>query len=60
MTIGKVNSDGRVTDKNNMTLGRVKSDGYVVDRNNITIGHAKDVAIGYAAVLFFFNLFEER
>lgn len=58
MTIGKVDSDGTVKDRNNMTLGRIKSDGYVVDRNNITIGRAKDVPVPYAAVFFFFNLFQ--
>jgi hypothetical protein len=41
-----------------MILGRIKSDGYVLDRNNMTIGKAKDVPIAYAAVFFFFKLFE--
>jgi hypothetical protein len=59
MNIGKVDSDGYVKDRNNMTLGRIKSDGYVVDRNNMTIGRAKDVPVYYAAVFFFFNMFEK-
>lgn len=58
MTIGKVDSDGYVKDCSNMTLGRIKSDSYVVDRNNMTIGRAKDVPVPYAAVFFFFKLFE--
>ena len=45
-------------DRSNMTLGKVKSDGYVVDRNNMTIGRAKDVPTSYAAVFFFFHLFQ--
>ena len=58
MTIGKVDSDGTVKDRSNMTLGKVKSDGYVVDRSNMTIGRAKDVPTSYAAVYFFFNIFQ--
>jgi hypothetical protein len=58
MTIGKVEADGYVKDRSNMILGRIKSDGYVLDRNNMTIGKAKDVPIAYAAVFFFFKLFE--
>lgn len=52
-------SDRYVKDRNNMMLGRIKSDGYVFDRNNMTIGRAKDVPIPYAAVFFFFNMFEK-
>ena len=58
MTIGMVESDGTVRDKNNMRVGKVKSDGTIVDRNNMTIGYAKDIPKAYAAVFFFFNLFE--
>lgn len=56
--IGKYESDGDVRDRNNMHIGRVKSDGTVVDRNNMTIGYAKDIPKAYAAVFFFFNMFE--
>ena len=42
-----------------MLLGKVKSDGDVVDCNNMTTGHAKDVPVAYAAVFFFFNMFEK-
>ena len=59
MTLGKVESDGTVRDRNNMLLGKVKSDGDVVDCNNMTTGHAKDVPVAYAAVFFFFNMFEK-
>ena len=41
-----------------MRVGKVKPDGTVVDSNNMTIGYAKDVPVTYAAVFFFFNLFE--
>ena len=58
MTIGKVEDDGTVMDRNNMQIGRVKRDGTVVDRNNMVIGHAKNVPTRYAAVFFFFNMFE--
>lgn len=58
MTIGKIGSDGYVYNRSNMTVGRFKSDGYIVDRNNMTIGRAKDVPVSYAAVFFFFNLFQ--
>ena len=46
------------TDNN---TGKGATDPYnsvVVDRNNMVIGHAKDVPIRYAAVFFFFNMFE--
>jgi len=39
-------------------IGRVKPDGSVVDCHNMTIGYAKDIPVAYAAVFFFFNLFE--
>jgi len=58
MMIGKVNSDGEVRDRSNMQIGGVKSDGTVVDRSNKTIGYAKGVPATYAAVFFFFGLFE--
>ena len=58
MKIGKVDSDGEVKDSNNMQIGRVKADGTVVDRNNMTIGYAKSIPATYAAVFFFFKLFE--
>ena len=58
MMIGKVDSNGEVKDKNYMQIGRVKSDGTVVDRTNRTIGYAKDIPATYAAVFFFFKLFE--
>ena len=60
MTIGKVESDGIVRDRNNMMVGKVKSDGAVIDSNNMTIGYAKDVPVVYAAVFFFFNMFEKK
>ena len=56
--IGKVDKDGEVKDKSNMQIGRVKSDGTVVNRNNMTIGRAKNIPATYAAVFFFFELFE--
>ena len=59
MMIGKVDKDGDVKNRNNMHIGRVKSDGTVVDRNNMTIGYAKNIPKAYAAVFFFFNLFEK-
>ena len=59
MTIGKVESDGYVKDRSNMTLGRIKPDGYVIDKGNMTIGRAKDIPITYAAIYFFFNMFEK-
>ena len=58
MMVGKVDSDGEVKDRNNMLIGRVKSDGTVVDRNNMTVGYAKGIPATYAAVFFFFKMFE--
>lgn len=38
----------------NMTVGRIMNDGRIVDRTNMT----KGVPMAYAAVFFFFNLFQ--
>ena len=36
----------------------MKTDGTVVDRHNMTVGYAKGLPAAYAAVFFFFKLFE--
>lgn len=58
MMIGKVDGDGKVKDRNNILIGRVKPDGTVVDRHNMTVGYAKGLPAAYAAVFYFFKLFE--
>lgn len=58
MMIGKVDGDGEVKDRNNMQVGRVNPDGTVVDRHNMTVGYAKGLPAAYAAVFYFFKLFE--
>jgi hypothetical protein len=58
MLLGKVEQDGDVRDKNNMLIGKIDSDGAVRDRNNMVVGYAKVVSKTYAAVFFFFDLFQ--
>ena len=58
MLLGKVEQDGDVRDKNNMLIGKIDSDGAVRDRNNMVVGYAKGVSKTYAAVFFFFDLFQ--
>jgi hypothetical protein len=40
-------------------MGRVNDDGTVRDSNNHLLGYAKGVPMKYAALYFFFNLFEQ-
>ena len=58
MMIGKVERNGEVKDRNYMRIGRVRPDGTVANSNNMTIGYAKGIPVTYAAVFFFFKLFE--
>ena len=58
MLVGKIEQIGTVRDSNNKMIGKVESDGTVRDKNSMTVGYAKDIPETYAAVFFFFNLFE--
>lgn len=40
-------------------FGKIDSDGAVRDRNNMVVGYAKGVSKTYAAVFFFFDLFQK-
>lgn len=55
-----INSDGTVRNNNNHLLGRVNDDGTVRDSNNHLLGYARGVHVKYAAIYFFFSLFERK
>ncbi len=57
-TVGYVKSDGRVQDRYYSTLGYVKDDGCVQNQNYQTLGYARGVRKEWAAVVFFFFVFE--
>jgi len=57
MTIGKIESDGTVRNASNMKIGTVERNGTVRDKSNMKIGSADGVNPTYAAVFFFFILF---
>lgn len=44
-------------DKNNMTIGKIESDGTVRNASNMKIGSADGVNATYAAVFYFYILF---
>ena len=55
--IGRINPDGSVYDKSNNSLGRIHSDGSVYDRFNNSLGSARGVKQEWAALYFFFLIF---
>lgn len=73
MTIGKIESDGTVRnasnmkigcfdrgvirDASNMKIGSVEKNGTVRDKSNMKVGSVEGVNATYAAVFYFFNLF---
>ena len=57
MKIGSVDSDGTVRDASNMKIGSVERNGTVRDKSNMKVGSADGVNPTYAAVFFFFILF---
>ena len=57
MKIGSVESDGTVRDASNMKIGSVERNGTVRDKSNMKVGCADGVNVTYAAVFYFFNLF---
>ena len=57
MKIGSVDSDGTVRDASNMKIGSVERNGTVRDKSNMKVGSADGVNPTYAAVFYFFNLF---
>ena len=57
MKIGSVDSDGTVRDASNMKIGSVERNGTVRNKSNMKVGSADGVNATYAAVFYFFNLF---
>ena len=57
MKIGSIESNGTVRDASNMKIGSVESNGTVRDGSNMKIGSVEGVNQTYAAVFYFFNLF---
>ena len=53
---GKINSDGVVRNKYGSQIGKIDNDGTIRDKNGSQIGNAKDVAVTWAGLYFFFNL----
>jgi hypothetical protein len=57
MKIGSIESNGTVRDASNMKIGSVESNGTGRDGSNMKIGSVEGVNQTYAAVFYFFNLF---
>ena len=57
MKIGSIENNGTVRDAKNMKIGSVESNGTVRDANNMKMGRVEGVNQTYAAVFYFFNLF---
>ena len=56
-TVGYVKSDGTVQNSSYSTIGYVKEDGTVQNSSYSTIGYAKGVKKEWAAVVYFFFIF---
>ena len=57
MAIGKIESDGTVRNSSNMKIGSFDRNNVIRDANNMKIGSVEGVNQTYAAVFYFFNLF---
>ena len=57
MKIGYIESDGTVRDASNLKIGIVERNGTIRNKSNMKIGSADGVNPTYAAVFYFFNLF---
>jgi hypothetical protein len=56
--VGYVNKDGRVENSSRSTIGYVNKDGRVENSSRSTIGYAAGIQKEWAAVFYFFFVFE--